>query len=70
MGLVRRPHVDQHAYPSKRGKAIELGRFIEMDDGRSMRAVKDSPASHLFENNSRRGDMLLSIRCHDKPLDR
>ena len=27
-GLVRRPHVDQHGCPSKRGKASELGRII------------------------------------------
>ena len=39
-GLVRRPHVDQHACPSKRGKASKLGRINYMDEGRSMRAVE------------------------------
>ena len=42
-GLVRRPHIDQHACPSKRRKASELGRIIWMEDGPSMRAVKNSP---------------------------
>jgi hypothetical protein len=40
--LVRRPHLYQHGGPSRRGKASELGRINEMDDGRSMRAVKGS----------------------------
>jgi hypothetical protein len=40
-GLVRRPHLDQRGCPSMRGKSSELGRINEMDDSRSMRAVKD-----------------------------
>ena len=43
-GLVRRPHVDQHGCPSKRGEASKLGRNNYIDGGSSMRAVKDSPA--------------------------
>src|SRR6185503_2223833 len=33
-GLVRRPHVDQHGCPSKRGKASWLGKIV---DARSRR---------------------------------
>jgi len=41
-GLVRQPHVDQHGCPSKRRKASELGGMIKMDEGRSMRVMKNS----------------------------
>ena len=31
--LVRRPHLDQHGWPSKRGNASELGRNIYIPTG-------------------------------------
>jgi hypothetical protein len=45
-GLVRRPHLDQHECPSKRGKVGELGGIIYMDGGRSTRAMGDN-SNHL-----------------------
>jgi hypothetical protein len=49
-GLVRRPHLDQHGCPSLRGKqAIAPSGVILKDGGRSMRAVKDSPATPLSQ---------------------
>src|SRR3990172_7393736 len=45
--LARRPHIDQHACLSKRGKASKLGRINYMDEGRSMRAMETTPAVSL-----------------------
>ncbi len=40
-----------------------------MDDGPSMRAVKDGPAAHLLKTIQGGAVILIRIRCRDKPLD-
>jgi hypothetical protein len=65
-GLVRRPHVDQHGCPSKRVKASKLGRIIQNDEDRSMRAVKGnlghSPQQTFGAEEAMEPDDLLCSR--------
>jgi hypothetical protein len=46
--------VEDQSAPIPEEITSEFGRIIEMGDGRSMLAEKNSPAAQLFENTSRK----------------